>query len=237
MPSLLGYLIENPLLSPFRLAAWSVLTKTLARKDLTIVAVDTAPERAPIYRLIRQTRQETSMVLLDSEAFSICAQVRRTAKVPGDIAEVGVYRGGSARLICEEKGERALHLFDTFDGLPEAAEWDPKFRKGGFASSLDQVQTYLRRFPGVHFHKGLFPDTAQGLDHMTFSFVHLDVDLHRSTLSGLEWFYPRLHRGGILISHDYTIAAGVRKAFEEFFADKPECLIELSGSQIAFVKL
>jgi O-methyltransferase len=218
MASLLSFVIENPLLSPVRLAAWSVLTKILARKDLAIVAVDNVPERASTYRLIRQTRQETSMVLLDSEAFSI-------------------YRGGSARLICEEKGERSLHLFDTFDGLPEATEWDPKFRKGGFASSLDQVQGYLQRFPRVHYHKGLFPDTAHGLDDLSFSFVHLDVDLYQSTLSGLEWFYPRLNRGGVLISHDYTIAKGVRKAFDEFFLDKPECLIELSGSQVAFVKL
>jgi hypothetical protein len=72
---------------------------------------------------------------------------------------------------------------------------------------------------------------------LSFSFVHLDVDLYQSTLSGLEWFYPRLNRGGVLISHDYTIAKGVRKAFDEFFIDKPECLIELSGSQVAFVKL
>jgi O-methyltransferase len=237
MASLLSFMIENPLLSPVRLAAWSVLTKILARKDLAIVALDNVPERAATYRLIRQTRQETSMVLLDSEAFSICAQVRGTAKVPGDIAEVGVYQGGSARLICEEKCERALHLFDTFDGLPPASEWDPKFREGGFASSLEKVQDYLRPFPQVHFHKGLFPESARGLDGLSFSFVHLDVDLYQSTLSGLQWFYPRLNRGGVLISHDYTIARGVRKAFDEFFIDKPECLIELSGSQVAFVKL
>jgi O-methyltransferase len=235
--SVLGFFIENPLLSPVRLAAWSMLTKILARKDLAIVAVDHVPERASTYELIRQTRQETSMVLLDSEAFSICAQVRATAKVPGEIAEVGVYRGGSGRLICEEKGGRALHLFDTFDGLPPATEWDPKFREGGFASSLEQVQAYLQRFPGVQFHKGLFPESARGLEDLRFSFVHLDVDLYRSTLSGLEWFYPRMSRGAVLISHDYTIAKGVRKAFDEFFADKPECLIELSGSQVAFVKL
>lgn len=237
MASLLSFVIENPLLSPVRLAAWSVLTKILARKDLAIVALDNVPERAATYRLIRQIRQETSMVLLDSEAFSICAQVRGTAKVPGDIAEVGVYQGGSARLICEEKGERALHLFDTFDGLPPASEWDPKFREGGFVSSLEKVQGYLRQFPRVHFHKGLFPESARGLHDLSFSFVHLDVDLYQSTLSGLQWFYPRMNRGGVLISHDYTIAKGVRKAFDEFFFEKPECLIELSGSQVAFVKL
>ena len=52
-----------------------------------------------------------------------------------------------------------------------------------------------------------------------FSFVHLDVDLYQSTKDGLAWFYPRLNRGGILISHDYSNADGVRKAFDEFFAE------------------
>lgn len=233
----LDLVIDNPLLSPVRLAAWSMMTKVLARKHLMIVEADNLPERAQTHELIRQVRQETSMILLDSEALSLCAHVRRTAKVPGDIAELGVYRGGSARLICEYKGDRALHLFDTFDGLPEAAECDPKFRKGGFNCPLDKVQTLLEGFPQVHFHRGLFPETARSLDHLTFSFVHFDVDLFQSTLSGLQWFYPRLNRGGVLISHDYTIAEGVRKAFDKFFADKPECLLELAGSQIAFVKL
>jgi hypothetical protein len=237
MPSLIDFLIETPLLSPIRLAAWSTMTKILARKDLAIVPSDTLAERADAYRLIRRVRQETSMVLLDSEAYSICALARHTAKVPGDIAEVGVYRGGSARLICEQKGERGLHLFDTFEGLPPVTEWDAKFRKGGFASSFDQVQQYLSAFPHVSLHKGLFPETARDLEDLRFSFVHLDVDLHESTRNGLTWFYPRMNCGAILVSHDYTIAAGVRKAVDEFMADKPECLIELSGSQVAFVKV
>ena len=237
MPSLVDFLIETPLLSPIRLTAWSAITRILARKDLAIVPSDTLAERADTYRLIRQVRQETSMVLLDSEAYSICALVRRTAKVPGDIAEVGVYRGGSARLICEEKGPRGLHLFDTFEGLPQVTEWDAKFRQGGFASSFDQVQKYLKPFPEVRFHKGMFPETAQHLGDLRFSFVHLDVDLYESTRSGLQWFYPRMSSGAVLVSHDYTIAAGVRKAIDEFMLDKPGCLIELSGSQVAFVKL
>ena len=40
--------------------------------------------------------------------------VKATRKLSGDIAEVGVYRGGSAMIICEAKGNKKLHLFDTF---------------------------------------------------------------------------------------------------------------------------
>jgi predicted O-methyltransferase YrrM len=237
MKSPIDVVLNAPVFSPIRVAALSAVTKVLARRNISLVSANTEPYREDAYNLIRRTRQETSMVLLDPEAYSIYAAAVRTAKVPGDIAEVGVYKGGSARLICEVKGNRRLHLFDTFEGLPECTEWDPDFRAGGFAASFDQVSRYLARFPNVQFHRGFFPATAQGMESLRFSFVHLDVDLYQSTKDGLEWFYPRLNRGGILISHDYVNAEGVRKAFDEFFEDKPECLLELSGTQVAFSKL
>jgi hypothetical protein len=63
------------------------------------------------------------------------------------------------------------------------------------------------------------------------------VDLYESTLSCLRFFYPRLSPGGILISHDYLTAEGVNAAFREFFAGKPEPVIELTGYQCMIVKL
>lgn len=237
MATPLNFLLHNPVFSPLRVAGWSLLNRVLTHYDMAIAPADKDANRASAYELIRRIRQQTSMVILDTEAYNIYRSVERTAKVPGDVAEVGVFRGGSARLICEVKGDRALHLFDTFAGLPKAGEWDPKFQEGGFASSLSEVQAYLQGFSNLHFHAGFFPETARGPEDLAFSFVHLDVDLYESTLSGLTWFYPRMNRGAILISHDYSTAQGVRKAFEDFFCEKPECLLELSGSQVAFVKL
>lgn len=44
----------------------------------------------------------------------------RTAKLAGEIAEVGVHGGGSAFVIAiANRGERPMHLFDTFNGIPE----------------------------------------------------------------------------------------------------------------------
>lgn len=239
MKSPIDFVLQAPVFSPVRVAALSVVSRALARRNIAMVPANTEPYRLEAFRLIRQTRQETSMVLLDPEAYSIYSAAKRTAKVPGDIAEVGVYKGGSARLICEVKGKRKLHLFDTFEGLPgNCTPWDGEFGSGGFAASFEQVSGYLSRFPEVHFYKGFFPQTASGLEELRFSFVHLDVDLYQSTKDSLEWFYPRLNRGGVLVSHDYVNAEGVRKAFDEFFDDKPECLMELAGgTQVAFVKL
>ena len=82
-----------------------------------------------------------------------------------------------------------------------------------------------------------FPDTGAALTDERFSFVHLDVDIYESTIGSLEWFYPRMLRGGIIISHDFMTAAGPRKAFTEFFERLPEPLIELPGNQGMIVKV
>jgi O-methyltransferase len=195
-------------------------------------------ERRPIIELIRRIKRERPMLIDDNEAYQIFMAVKQTGKIKGELAEVGVYKGGSAKLIRESDREKKLHLFDTFDGLPEVGEIDkPFFHEGQFAASLEDVKTYLKSCKDVYFYKGLFPLTAKPVENKIFSFVHLDVDTYESTTSCLQFFYPRMNRGGIIISHDYINAPGVRKAFDEFFKDKVEPIIEMSGSQCLIVKL
>ena len=57
-----------------------------------------------------------------------------------------------------------------------------------------------------------------------------------STIEALKFFYPRMSPGGVILCHDYLSAAGVDKAYAEFFADKVEPVIELSGYQCLVVK-
>lgn len=234
----IDFLMDSPACSRLRTLGWTAVTKLLARKDMVLVHGGNLPHRASAYRFFGDVRQQTAMLMTDPEAWGIYASAQRTEHVPGDIAELGVFRGGSARLICEVKGDRPLHLFDTFAGLPDSSESDTRFQGGSFASSLDSVKSYLNPFPNVNFHVGLFPASAAGLEDLRFSFVHLDGDLYESTLEGIKWFYPRLNRGGILISHDYYGSAdGAGKALHEYMADKPEPFLELSGTQVAIVKL
>lgn len=71
--------------------------------------------------------------------------VQRTKKISGDIVEVGVYKGGSAKLIREADKSKSLHLFDTFEGLPSLSGIDnsDKFYEGQFSGSLEDVKKYL----------------------------------------------------------------------------------------------
>jgi O-methyltransferase len=66
------------------------------------------------------------------------------------------------------------------------------------------VKKFIGESPNVIFHKGYFPDTADAVKDIRFAFVNMDADLHNPTKAGLEFFYPRLSPGGIILIHDYN---------------------------------
>lgn len=175
------------------------------------------------------------------EIYNIFSAVRKTGKTDGDLAEVGVYRGGSAKILYLAKGEKKkLHLYDTFEGMPEPDLNVDVIKKGDLAdTSLEVVKEYLGVPIDIVYHKGFFPETAVNEMSTTFSFVHLDCNLYKSTKDALSFFYPRLVPRGMLISHDYRSinTPGVTKAFDAFFAGKPETVIEIWDSQALVVKL
>ena len=87
------------------------------------------------------------------------------------------------------------------------------------------------------FCKVLFPGSAEPVELSSFSFVHLDVDLYESTLAGLEFFWPRILEGGVLVSHDYSQCEGVYQAFGDFFRGRRGCrLVELPTTQVMVIK-
>ena len=196
-------------------------------------------ERKQFATQLRKIRSDTELLLEDIEAYQIYMASKITQKVPGDIAEVGVYKGGSAKIICSAKGDRPLHLFDTFAGLPKVDDVDQvwPFYEGKFAASYDKVKAYLAQEKNVFLYKGIFPDTSAPVKDKHFSLVNLYVDTYESRKKCLEFFYPRMSPGGVILSHDYLTAPGVRKAVDEYFADKPEPVVETAASQCIIVKV
>jgi O-methyltransferase len=236
----LQFLTINKLIKFFRI----IVRKTLDSIDYWILMSNNGAifykddKKTNLVRKIKQIMKESRMLLRICEAYTLVVLVEKTGKIEGDIAELGTYRGGSARLICEAKDERRFHIFDTFEGLPILCKNDDhgQFEQGKFSSSYDYVKSILEPYPNVHLYKGLFPSTAGPIAQYSFSFVHLDADIYESTKEGLCFFYSRMSSGGMILSHDYTSSPGVRQAFDEFFADKSEHIIELAGSQCLVIK-
>ncbi len=220
----------------FAMALSKAVNYILSGRRATIISYNDNYRRDTFDRLNR-IGKETDLLLRPSEAYTIFMTVKVTEKIKGDLAEVGVYKGGSSKIICEAKGLRTLHLFDTFEGLPEVGSIDSKqFFAGQYAGTFDEVKENLKNYENVYIYKGVFPMTADPIKAKKFSFVHLDVDTYLSTKECLNFFYERMSKGGIMISHDYNAAEGVRRAFQEFFADKPEHIIEIANTQCMILK-
>ena len=175
--------------------------------------------------------------------FAVYQLVKGLAPYSGDLAEVGTYTGATAYfmgLACKDRGRtRPMHLFDSFEGLSAPAPEDGSvWREGDLAATEETVRRNLAEFQDVHLYKGWVPDRFPEVADRRFAFVHIDVDLYGPTKMTLEFFYPRLVPGGILVCDDYgsVICPGAQRAMEEFFADKPESLVHLPTMQGFVIK-
>jgi hypothetical protein len=173
--------------------------------------------------------------------------VRNVAAVPGAVAEIGTFRGGSAFFIAsalQTVADQAvpIHVFDTFEGHPEAAisEDDPFQTAGQFArTSLERVQKLLSAFPEVHLHKGDITTQLPLPEETAYRLVHIDVDLYPPMLSCLEYFGARMSPGGIIVVDDYASlkCPGVAKAVSEYLEDSAAYQVwDLRTEQLVLVK-
>jgi O-methyltransferase len=183
------------------------------------------------HELLKLSRNYPDKVRLYN--FWIQVQRLKQRDVKGDFAELGVYKGESARLIHLMDSSRMFHLFDTFEGFTNA-DLKPETGKAATYSSNDFADTsinkVLKNIGGntdkIKVHPGHFPDSAVGLQEYNFALVNMDADLYNPTKAGLEYFYPRLSQGGVIIIHDYNEKwEGLVKAVDEFSAKIPEQLV------------
>ena len=120
--------------------------------------------------------------------------------------------------------DRKLYLFDTFEGFDER-DVDMERKLGcsdaqtGLYSGTDKEKLMERMpLPGqVVIRKGWFPETAFDIEDETFCLVCMDACLYQPTLAGLEFFFPRMGRGGIILLSGCsdTRYRGVAKAVED----------------------
>ncbi|MEG3804948.1 TylF/MycF/NovP-related O-methyltransferase, partial [Aerococcus mictus] len=157
--------------------------------------------------------------------------IRLTKDVEGDTAECGAFEGADSYLICKANdGKRQHHIFDSFEGLSRPDKSDGTYwQEGGLARSEEIVARNLAEFSAYTLYRGWIPSRFGEVANHRFSFVHIDVDLHRPTLDSLAFFYPRMNDGGIIICDDYgsSVCPGATSAVNEFLADKPEKMIPM----------
>lgn len=209
---------------------------------------------------IRNLEQIRSLQDIRLAALRLLAGTIQARKIEGTVAELGVYKGDFAAEINRLFPERPQYYFDTFSGFDardleterqilsdadEEKDAAPHGKRGRsdrqFRDFSDtSMQEVMHRFShpeNVHLVRGYFPDSTAQIPETEYAFVSLDPDLYAPTLAGLQYFWPRLVSGGVILLHDYTSMQfpGVKKAADEFMVPKglvPVPLMDLHGSAV-----
>ncbi|MCW2240995.1 TylF/MycF family methyltransferase [Azospirillum canadense] len=197
----------------------------------------------PFLDRVAQFRSSGDSAMVFDRRYALKELAKLTDGVPGAFAECGVHAGASAihlaHFIRERGQPRDLHLFDSFQGLsPPTQEDGACWREGDLAVGIEVVQRNLTGFSGVHLHAGWIPERFPEVADRQFAFVHIDVDLYEPTWQSLEFFYPRLAPGGLLVCDDYGFATcpGATKAMDTWFADRPEAIVNLPSGGAFIIK-
>lgn len=155
-------------------------------------------------------------------------------RIPGDLLEAGVWRGGCCILMrgilaVNAITDRKVYAIDSFEGLPPPRPQLFPHDRGldlsihpELAVSLEQVKENFGRYglldDQVVFVKGLFQNTLPSLNAGPFALIRLDADLYESTSVALEALYPKLSPGGFIILDDYKLVPSVRAAALDYRA-------------------
>ena len=175
----------------------------------------------------------------------------KTIEVPGDIAELGVFRGlglmtwaNLLEVYCIGDRTKTVYGFDNWKGFGKLASEDgkeiddnQKFN-GGFspekfkeellnAIGIFDADRFIPWKPRIKLIEGDIENTVENFvvenPGVRFSLIHFDCDLYKPTLAALNSFWPILSRGGVMLFDEYSIPdwPGETKAVDEFFVDKP----------------
>lgn len=148
-------------------------------------------------------------------------------EVEGDIVECGSYKGGSGiymGLMLKKMGSKKhIHLFDSFEGLPDPDEThDRGYKRGQFKSNFDKLVALIDKYElsdYITLHKGWFnatiPDYLAKLEGQV-SLFHIDCDLYSSTMDCFPQVYPRMNENGVVVLDDFNDGGrGEKKAILE----------------------
>ena len=181
-----------------------------------------------------------------------------TWELDGAMVECGCWKGLSSLMMCEAlrshdpqfTGQDYV-IFDSFEGLSPRSQEDEitdtrvttrdlinNLDGRHFAAAEQDVRAALKDFPEIEYVAGWLPQSLAGQPERSYRFVHVDVDLYEPTRGCIEYFYPRLISGGVLICDDYGSLnwPGAKQAIDDFCTQNNVRLVALSSASCVIIK-
>lgn len=178
------------------------------------------------------TMAHTMMGMRRLRNIQACAETAFRCRVPGDLIETGIWRGGGVifmRAILKAQGitDRAVWAADSFAGVPAPDGRHPEDKGDRHHTflelkvPLDEVKRNFEVYglldDQVRFLPGLFRDTLPAAPIERIALLRLDGDLYGSTMDALENLYPKVSAGGFVIVDDWNLR-GAQKAVKDYRA-------------------
>ena len=192
-------------------------------------------------------------------AITLARYFEHTLPLDGQRVECGVFQGFSTLLMARiarlhdarYQGE-GLHAVDSFEGLSPPTESDAlgvneqgagqreyiySHQAGHFATPIDHVRNVMSEFPQIQIHRGWIPDAFSRLPQSNWAFVHIDVDLYAPTKASLEYFYPKLVPGAVIVNDDFgsPLFPGAARGWHEFFEARNLSYVILDTGQSIYI--
>jgi O-methyltransferase len=163
--------------------------------------------------------------------------------LPGDILEVGTWRGGTGGMFAHRMPHKTVYLADTFAGVVKSATWE-HYKDGAHADTSSQlVSSFLKTDLGltnVELLTGIFPEeTGHQIDGKAFAFVYLDVDVYQSTKDAFDYVWQSVSRSGVVAFDDYgfmSACPGISRFVDEIRNDSDKLFIANLNGQAYIIK-
>ncbi len=141
--------------------------------------------------------------------------LEQVSSLPGEILEVGTWRGGTGCLLGKKAtilglGSKVI-LCDTFTGVVKTGQMDSSYQGGEHADTsvaiVEECASMLE-ISNLKLLSGIFPEETGGeIEDLQFRFCHIDVDVYQSGKDVLEWVWKRMPIGGIIVFDDFGFSS------------------------------
>jgi O-methyltransferase len=177
------------------------------------------------------------------ELWSLVGQMRW---VPGDILEVGVWRGGTGAVIATStlvnQLDKKVYLADTFSGVVKSGAIDSSYSDGEHRDTSIELVRHMLDRNGIRnavLLQGIFPDDFADIAKKQFCFAHIDVDVFRSARDIVDSIWANMPVGALVVFDDYGFSScdGITSLVNQYMGDADKRVIHNLNGHAVVVKV
>ncbi|MFY9101283.1 class I SAM-dependent methyltransferase [Aliarcobacter cryaerophilus] len=179
--------------------------------------------------------------------YELFTLVKQSSKLKsGALIEIGVFEGGTGAIIAKQAElsniNEKVYLCDTFNGVVKSSEYDPNYYDGEHKATKNTVENLLQdiNIQNTVILEGIFPDeTGREIENLQFRFCHIDVDVYYSANDIVEWIWPKMVVGGMIVYDDYgySTCKGITKHVNELSNDDDKMIFYNTNGHAIIIKI